>query len=443
VFSGSLTAVLPEGTYTANRSSTANGILENANASFDYVDNAVWSSASNTYDATNDVYIGAATTLVDGVAVLGEFIDITVPMSIKAEKINIFATKRSSFDAQTRSPRNFIVAAVVNNLWTSVLQHTNALGWTMTQTRQFALASPVSSNRYRLIIQQVGNDALYISQQHRVEIAQLTFETALTSALDDVREKDAHIKKVMGYDNMPEVWKSGGDETTTLYAQGSMALDQTVRLSLATGVTIAQELGTEPSLASNVADVRSQLGAFVTNVSGPSPVALHPHASVGRAGNKLDTPFGTYTAAASSNDFAASTVFEPNLGNWTSSSSYDDLSGYYVGDSETVTSDFGIGTRPESPIVEQGPPAAGHARPVAIVAHPVGFVASEALTLFGEWIELQLPFATAFKSVHMTPNQTLLTAQTSSPRSFALLYKTADAQDVWNTVFFTSADAQD
>jgi hypothetical protein len=248
VFSNSLTAVLPEGTYTANRSSTANGTLENANAAFDYVDTTVWSSPSTTYDATNGVYIGAATTLVDGVAVLGEFIDITLPMSIKAEKINISATKRSSFDAQTRSPRNFIVAAVVNNLWTSVLQHTNALGWTMTQTRQFALASPVSSNRYRLIVQQVGNDALYSVQQHRVEIAQVTFETALTSALDDVHEKDAHIKKVMGYDDMPDVWKSGGDETTTLYAQGSTALDRTVRLSLATGVTIAQELGTEQVL---------------------------------------------------------------------------------------------------------------------------------------------------------------------------------------------------
>jgi hypothetical protein len=259
VFSDSNTAVLPEGTYTANRSSTANGTLENANAAFDYVDNTVWSSANNTYDATNGVYIGAATTLVDGAAVLGEWLEISLPMSIKAEKINISATKRTPFDAQTRSPRNFVVAAFVNNSWTSVLQHTNALGWTLTQTRQFALASPVSSNGYRLIVEQIGNDALYSVDQHRVEIEQLTFETALTSALDDVREKDAHLKKVMGYNYMPEVWKSGGDETTTPYAQGSMALDQTVRLSLATGVTIAQELGTEPSLATQMSDNDAQL----------------------------------------------------------------------------------------------------------------------------------------------------------------------------------------
>jgi hypothetical protein len=134
---------------------------------------------------------------------------------------------------------------------------------------------------------------------------------------------------------------------------------------------------------------------------------LHPYAGVGRAGNKLDTPFGTNPAAASSNDFAASKVFEPNLGNWTSASSYHDFWGYYIGSTETVTSDFG--------------------------------------TIFGQWIELQLPFPTAFKSVRVTPNQTLLTAQTSSLRSFALLCKTADAPDAWKTTFFifTSSDVQD
>jgi hypothetical protein len=69
------------------------------------------------------------------------------------------------------------------------------------------------------------------------------------------------------------------------------------------------------------ADVRSHLGAFVTNVSGPSPVALHPYAGVERDGHKLDTPFGTYTAAASSSLLSSpSAVFQPNLGNWTTSS---------------------------------------------------------------------------------------------------------------------------
>jgi hypothetical protein len=109
------TAVHTEGTYSVQRSSSNNTNTE-AHRAFDYNSNTLWQSAT-AYNSGSGVYNGQNSTLVDGVTTSGEWIEITLPVSIKAELINI-STGFDDILLQNRAPRTFTVAAFVDGAWT-------------------------------------------------------------------------------------------------------------------------------------------------------------------------------------------------------------------------------------------------------------------------------------------------------------------------------------
>jgi hypothetical protein len=116
-----------------------------------------WSSGSPVkYSATTGQYTGAASTTVNGAAVLGEWIELVTSAEKKMyNKIAITPTQLDMFK-EISSPRDFTVAAFVDGAWVSALQRTDITDWT-TEVKKFAFDTPVSTQQLRLIVSRVGN----------------------------------------------------------------------------------------------------------------------------------------------------------------------------------------------------------------------------------------------------------------------------------------------
>jgi hypothetical protein len=82
-----------------------------------------------TYDPATGLYTGAESTLVNGVAVPGEWIAVKADNIKTLGELVISPTHLSTL-VTSQSPRAFTVAAYVNNAWVSVLQRTGIVDWT-------------------------------------------------------------------------------------------------------------------------------------------------------------------------------------------------------------------------------------------------------------------------------------------------------------------------
>jgi hypothetical protein len=141
---------LPGGTYTAS-ASTVNGSLEPFQA-FDADISSVWHSTSEYELFTGIPKITAATTLVDDVNVVGEWLQLTMPTAVAVTRVTITAYY---FEGWRRSPRDFIVAALVDGEWTQVLKQVG-LVWVNSEQKAFEFDTIQTSASYRIITQLLG-----------------------------------------------------------------------------------------------------------------------------------------------------------------------------------------------------------------------------------------------------------------------------------------------
>jgi hypothetical protein len=165
-----------------------------ASTAFDKEPSPGWQSAT-TYDVPTGWHTGAVSTLVDGTAVAGEWIELTFPTTTVVNRINITS---SSTVAATQSPRDFVVAAYVEGLWISVLQQSSVQGWTDNETRSFTFSATGAASEYRFITQGVPNAS-------RVSIGELSFDTPPPYVIQVLEQRIANlIYKLYGVTNLED-----------------------------------------------------------------------------------------------------------------------------------------------------------------------------------------------------------------------------------------------
>jgi hypothetical protein len=258
---------LTGGIYTASGSSASNANLE-AYKTFDGDAASQWLTLVR-YDATTGVYTGAATTLVDAVSVGGEWMQLTMPTAVAIFSVVIQA---GSFgpDAEKRSPRDFVVAALVDGAWTEVMQRVNINNWGGGVSKTFFLESTPTATAYRIIIQRVGNfdSSTFQSSLMIAEVRFIAYEVT-----SQVNKLTAAIATAIGFENMPASVKEGTTDSLyeTVSGMSQVINDFIVQpVRVATGITPAQENGTEDSLATKLAALTLRVSALEDSVFGRS-----------------------------------------------------------------------------------------------------------------------------------------------------------------------------
>jgi predicted phage tail protein len=156
------TQALTGGTYAASASASLSASFL-AFKAFDAIIASVWHSTDQ-YDATTGVYkSSAATTSVDAVDVRGEWLQLVMPTAVAISSVTIRAQPTAT-DAARRSPRDFIVAALIDGAWTQVMQRVGVNDWTESEQKTFEFDAIRTAASYRIITQRVGNSANGIFQ---------------------------------------------------------------------------------------------------------------------------------------------------------------------------------------------------------------------------------------------------------------------------------------
>jgi hypothetical protein len=159
-----------------------------------------------TYDPATGLYTGAESTLVDGVAVPGEWITVKTD-SIKTLGEVVISPTHLSTLVTSRSPRAFTVAAYVNNAWVSVLQRTGIVDWT-TESKIIAFDANASSSEYRLIVSEVGNLTSGATEQDRIAVSPMEIFEApafVVTKLNVLEQRIADlIYKLYGVTNLED-----------------------------------------------------------------------------------------------------------------------------------------------------------------------------------------------------------------------------------------------
>jgi hypothetical protein len=111
-------------------------------------------SAASYDDATGN-YTGSRSTVVDGTALLGEWIEIGAD-GIDLVRVSPITISPAAGLAQSQSPRTFTVAAFVGGRWVTVLMRANITDWVMSP-KTFKFDTVPATIKYRLIATRVGN----------------------------------------------------------------------------------------------------------------------------------------------------------------------------------------------------------------------------------------------------------------------------------------------
>jgi hypothetical protein len=154
-----------------------NELVSSSNTATTYIafnkTNAELYSSAQTCDSATGQYTGAESTVVDGVAVAGEWIAVKTDI-MKALGEVVISSTHLWILVNTRSLRAFTVAKYVDNAWVSVLQRTGIVDWT-TESNRFAFDTYASSSEYRLIVSEVGNLTSGGDGQDKIAVSQIEF----------------------------------------------------------------------------------------------------------------------------------------------------------------------------------------------------------------------------------------------------------------------------
>ena len=141
------------GTYISSASSVYSPIETHYNAfnqdNSTVANNNFWTTSQDSYSSTNGSYLGTVSTIISGVSVLGEWLQIQLPIPIILNNYNIYTWP----NVFTRGPKEFRIAGSNDGLtWTLVDSQTNITGYT-TSGKSFTISSNTKAyTYYRLVI---------------------------------------------------------------------------------------------------------------------------------------------------------------------------------------------------------------------------------------------------------------------------------------------------
>lgn len=133
-----------------NGISTASTFKTNSNPynAFDQIINTFWQSGSDTYERSTNNYLGSVSTIVDGVAQLGEWVQIALK--------NVLLTDKISLRATTKAPLSWVLAGSMDgSTWFTLKDETNVQ---LTGTYHDATFTTTKTKYVRLIVRLVKND---------------------------------------------------------------------------------------------------------------------------------------------------------------------------------------------------------------------------------------------------------------------------------------------
>lgn len=115
---------------------------------FDQIINTFWQSGQNTYQQGTNNYLGSVSTIVDGVAQLGEWVQIALK--------NILLTDKISLRATNKAPLSWVLAGSMDgSTWFTLKDETNVQ---LTGTYYDATFPTTKTKYVRLIVRLVKND---------------------------------------------------------------------------------------------------------------------------------------------------------------------------------------------------------------------------------------------------------------------------------------------
>jgi hypothetical protein len=118
-----------------------------------------WTTSQDSYSSTNGSYLGTVSTIISGVSVLGEWLQIQLPIPIILNNYNIYTWP----NVFTRAPKEFRIAGSNDGLtWTLVDSQTNITGYT-TSGKSFTISSNTKAYTYYRLVILSNNNSIYIT----------------------------------------------------------------------------------------------------------------------------------------------------------------------------------------------------------------------------------------------------------------------------------------
>ena len=115
-----------------------------------------WTTAADTYDAADGSYLGSTSTIVNGEAVGGEYIDLSLAQASQLSHLGLGPMTGSS----VQMPATFTIAGSNDGVsWTLVSTHTSSPPYADSTTTVVPIGSESAFATYRLIVQTVGAGA--------------------------------------------------------------------------------------------------------------------------------------------------------------------------------------------------------------------------------------------------------------------------------------------
>ncbi len=108
-----------------------------------------WHSTPNTYNATTGVYVGAVSTIVDGLPLTGEWLQIQFPIDAVISSFSIQPRTEDVLDA--RAPRDFSVAASNDGITWTLIFTASGIVYDLSARRFYLSSIPLAYSYYRLI----------------------------------------------------------------------------------------------------------------------------------------------------------------------------------------------------------------------------------------------------------------------------------------------------
>lgn len=159
--------VYGNGLYVTSSSTTLNAFF--AFNAFDK-NTATFCHSETQYTGSTGVYIGTESTLMDGVARVGEWFQIQLPNRIIVTAI-VLTPRQDNGLYDVRSPRGWFLGGSNDGVtWNAVGQETGFTSWTLA-TRTISLSSSGSYQYYRLVTFRVGN--AQSSNQNSVQFGEI------------------------------------------------------------------------------------------------------------------------------------------------------------------------------------------------------------------------------------------------------------------------------
>jgi hypothetical protein len=146
----SASQLFPDGIYTISASSIYNAIGESYHAVDGNQDSYL--NSHNQYNTAGN-YTGTDSTVVDGLSMLGEWIQLDMPVMVTVNNIKILPIQLQRYHINL-SPRDMAIAAWVDNQWTLVSQHSTICTWSK-ETRYFQFTTAVTTSKTRMKFKKV------------------------------------------------------------------------------------------------------------------------------------------------------------------------------------------------------------------------------------------------------------------------------------------------